>query len=1130
MAGHERKPAPDQAQRDAAIGERARNVLIDAGAGTGKTTILVERLVEMVAPATGAASIAIRRMAAITFTRKGAGELRLRIRERLLEALAAPGLGAEREIRLREALGDLDTAYVGTIHSFADRLLRLRPVEAELSPAYEIVEDEEDLVRETWEVLLHAVQNNTLAAELAGAVAPDRADEATRTVLLALAAGLRAESHEKEWKTDFGLDALVAGFIRQRDLPPADADAAVFDAAAFRIAADEFIAAAQPVRGGSPGARWIRQTAALLARRRDGDEPTILFHEVRRAIQRLPRNRKKGQGFGGDEIAWKAWKRINEGDTQVPGLFDALRAPLDRWMATRLVRLFPVVVELYEKVKARRQALDQLDLLIKLRDLLVGNREVRREFQTLFDHIFVDEFQDTDPLQAEIVLFLCEREPVAARWDEVMLRDGALTLVGDPKQSVYRFRRADVAMYNRVREVVGRSAHLPVTLSANFRSAPSLIEWVNDRFDTILGLSPDGRPFDRATGTVFHQRLAPGREGASSRPVHVLPVEFPDARKHKTDEYRDLEGEALARYLRWLVEASDVRIEDPLDRSSRRVQYGDIAILAVSTWRLSLLFPWLDAEGIPYASRGGTLFLEDPLSRQFLLGLRALADRDDGVAEAALLRPPFFALDPADLLRERAAAAGRLTEDEAVGRVREVREFVRALRQRRLDRPPGTIARDLLDCTAFARTIALGPNGAQRLSRLRELCLVLEQTAAEEGLDYDATTARLRAWVTNPIQLDPPHPVGSEAVQVLTVHQAKGLEFPVVVIWDGRGQWDTRLPDEPWRMERDGRGWTMALDGLTWEEPIGLALRQTERTYLNAERRRVIYVAATRARDLLVLPRTGSQKAGKIVCADLLSGADPAMMVELETYRRGVGAAWANEISTPERPAPADGGQVEREVTERWGTMAAESARPRFKPVSVSGEARAAVTRDEAEGESDPAARKPREGRFGHLFGSTVHQAIGLLLHDPSLPPAEAVRAVAARVGLTERLEEAAADVVRAWQALQAEGLARPLGADLQVEYPIAGPWDHGTLLMGYADLVGATADRVDVLDFKTDVPPVSGGEDTYPEYASQVRLYGRLLQATRVVGARRLRCGLLFSADGAIRWVEEGREPRSTG
>jgi ATP-dependent helicase/nuclease subunit A len=545
------------------------------------------------------------------------------------------------------------------------------------------------------------------------------------------------------------------------------------------------------------------------------------------------------------------------------------------------------------------------------------------------------------------------------------------------------------------------------------------------------------------------------------------------------------------------------------------VQYGDVAVLAVSTWNLPLLFEHLDAEGVPYASRGGRLFLADPLSRQFLLGLRALADRGDGVAEAALLRPPFFALGLADLLRERAAAAGRVPEDEAVRRVREAKTLIGELRRRRLDRPPGATARDLLDRTAFARAVALGPNGAQRLARLRELCLVLEQTAAAEGFDYDGATARLREWVTDPVQLDPPHPVGAEAIQALTVHQAKGLEFPVVVLWDGRGEWDLRLAPEPWRMERDGRGWTMSLDGLAWEEPAGVELTQTEREYQRAERRRVIYVAATRARDLLVIPKTGVPKLGKMVCADLLGGGEAESVRVLETYVSGVGAGWGRQVSTPERRISGDATAAFTEIADRWEAAARESARPRFKPVAVS-EARATLT--EREPVEEPARRKPREGRFGHVFGSAVHQAIGLLLHDPAIGPAEAVRRAAALVGLTEHLDEAVADVGRAWQALQAEGLARRPGPDLQLEYPVAAPGPDGTLLMGYVDLVAGSADRLDVLDFKTDAPSDGPVEVTYAEYVSQVRLYGHLFQDVR--GARPLRLGLLFTGDGRIRWV----------
>jgi ATP-dependent helicase/nuclease subunit A len=731
----------------------------------------------------------------------------------------------------------------------------------------------------------------------------------------------------------------------------------------------------------------------------------------------------------------------------------------------------------------------------------------------------VDEFQDTDPLQAEIVLYLCEREPVADRWEDVVLRQGALTLVGDPKQSIYRFRRADVATYDRVRRVVARQAPLAVTLSANFRSVRPLIDWLNDRFDRVLGRSADGRPFDPATGSVFQQPLDKGRERAAGPAVHVLPFGFVDAARHKADEYRKLEGQVLARYLRWLVTASGVRIEDPLDRRSRPVRYGDIAVLAVSTWNLPLLFPWLDAEGIPYTSRGGTLFLQDPLHRQFLLGLRALADPDDGVAEAALLRPQFFAVDPADLVRERAAPAdGPEADDESVRRVRDARGLVRELRRQRFARPPGATARDLLDRTAFARATALGPNGVQRLMRLRELCVLLEQIAAGEGLDYDAVTARMRDWVTAPIPLDPPHPVGTEAVQVLTVHQAKGLEFPVVVFWDGRLAWDARLDHGAWRMERDGRGWVMNLNGLGWEEPSGLDLKKTERAYLDAERRRVVYVAATRARELLVVPRAGDVDPSKLVCGALTAAADAALVREMEVYRGGLEPAWARAGAAPASPGRGDGAEVEREVGRHWAPAAGEAARARFRPASVSGEAHVIPLPDTAEGIALP-VRKPREGRFGSVFGETVHRSIGMVLSTPDLGMAEAVRRAAARTGLEEHLEDAAADVGRAMEALRAEGLAGAPGPDLQIEYPVAGHWQGELLIAGYIDLVGAKAGHIDLIDFKTDAPPEGPVEETYPEYVSQIRLYGRLLAATGITGEQP-RCGLLFTADGAIRWT----------
>jgi ATP-dependent helicase/nuclease subunit A len=514
------------------------------------------------------------------------------------------------------------------------------------------------------------------------------------------------------------------------------------------------------------------------------------------------------------------------------------------------------------------------------------------------------------------------------------------------------------------------------------------------------------------------------------------------------------------------------------------------------------------------------MFLEDPLHRQFLLGLRALADRDDGVAEAALLRPPFFAVDIADLLLEKASRNNQSTsDDERVNRARAARELVRELRQRRFDRSPGTTARELLDRTAFARAVALGPNGAQRLARLREVCHVFEKIAADERLDYDAASARVREWIDNPIQLDPPHPVGSEAVQVLTVHQAKGLEFPVVAIWDGRGQWNARLQASPWRMERDGRGWMINLDKLTWEEPSRLGIREAEQQYLDAERRRVAYVAATRARDLLIIPKAGSVPPGRFICGDFLADVPPGLIQTIDAYVPGAEPAWSGQLKAVERKEPADGTELEKRVAEQWKKVSVDAARPRFCPASVSALARVSP-REESEDAVEALVLKDREGRYGGLFGSTVHHAIGVMLRTSGTSMQRAVECAAKLYGLTEHLEEAAADVTRGLEALKAAGLARSPGADLQLEYPVAGAWSDGQLASGFIDLVAVEDGQVEVIDFKTDSPPPGPVEQTYPKYAAQVRIYGKLLEAAGVLKDRHLRCGLLFTADGNIRWI----------
>lgn len=1051
----------DLEDRFRAIRERDRNVLVVASAGTGKTRLVVDRLVELVAPTDGSAPLEIERIAAITFTRKAAGELRVRTRQRLLEEIATDH--GPRAALLSRALGGVDTAQIGTIHGFADRLLRMWPAQARLDPLYTLDENSASLSRECFEVLVHAAETGALAGFVGGTAAEPYVDEAIATVADLQRAGLRLRSLETEHWTYHGLEGLVLGFVLQRDVDVPQPAAGEFDRAGYIRAAAALGAATSQVSTGTLGGRWLADTASLVHSFVDEPDPATIFREVVERLERGPRGRasespRRAREFGGDRVAWEAWKRF---DTT---LRDEVLRPLRGWLATKLVRLRPVVLAVYERVKARRRVVDHLDLLLRLRDLLRDDRAIRRACQTQFDHIFVDEFQDTDPLQAEIVLFLCERGVEAQRWHDIELAPGKLTIVGDPKQSIYRFRRADLATYESVVELVRRSPHVCIRLTSSFRSAPSLVGWINERFADLLGPA--------------YLALSPARPALDTPTVHAVAIEPPE--DNTAAACRAQEAAVIARYVRWLVEVSGTTIVDPATGLPRAIRYGDIGVLAINTTNLPLLFAGFDDNAVPYASRGGALFLRDHVHRQFLLGLCALADRDDGVALAALLRPPFFAVDLGDLARRTAAD-------------QEARAIVAELRRSRFARSPGETARGLLEQTGFGRTVALGQNGRQRLASLRELCFQIEARALSEHLDFDGTMQRLHAWIEHPPVLDRPHPVGGDAVHVMTVHQAKGLEFPAVLLWDARAAWADRASFDPWMADRDGGAWALRLDMLKWEEPAGHDLVGREREMRDEERKRLVYVAATRARDLLVIPKVGAPDA-RWICGRLLEEASPAIL-EHELHARASPARWYRETTPPSAQAVRPSTTRDLEVRAAWVEHAREAAQDWLRPAAFTD---AAV----------PSWAWGRSGRFGILFGETVHLAIGHALRGRQDPVARAARTT----GLRAHQREATVDVARAIVTLSALGIRERF----ELEYAVSWIAPDGRLVSGYIDLIALVDGQTVLLDFKTDTPPAPG--EALPErYIAQVRGYAEAIEGA--VGTK-ARVGLLYTADGVVRWL----------
>ncbi|HUI26291.1 MAG TPA: 3'-5' exonuclease, partial [Candidatus Kryptonia bacterium] len=554
---------------------------------------------------------------------------------------------------------------------------------------------------------------------------------------------------------------------------------------------------------------------------------------------------------------------------------------------------------------------------------------------------------------------------------------------------------------------------------------------------------------------------------------------------------------------------------DPDSEQLRPLRPGDIAVLACVTTNLPLLLSEFDALGIEYSARGGALFLSHPIVRQYLLGLRALADRDDGVARAALLRPPFFALDLADVL-----AKSDLETDDSRARERfaAAEACVRGLRARRWQQSPGATARDLIERTALGRAVVTGRNGRQTLAALYEIAWELDRRAAVDALDYDQVTALVRAWADSPVFLDAPESLGDDAVRVLSIHQAKGLEFPVVILWDGFQTLSDR-GGGLWRVARDGTGWALSLGALAVEHPLGGQLLEREKQFGESERRRMYYVAATRARDLLVLP-TPKTKSDQLAYATKALAADVAP----ELVRRF--KPFDPSMPPPDRSRPtlpsgveADDDlqtQLDERVAER-AQQSATAAQPVAVPIAVTTLAKSDGGADEApEAERE---RKSAGSRYGAEFGTVVHRALELVLSGAQAVVSAAVAVAATEAGADQH-PEALADVERALATLRTAGLMSENGWRLSCEHPVYDT-QPGALLIGLIDLLAISDQEVVVIDFKSDQPRDGDVAAVYPQYAEQLRLYGAALEHSNRIGSRIVRLGLLLTATGQLRWLD---------
>ncbi|HXJ81636.1 MAG TPA: UvrD-helicase domain-containing protein [Candidatus Methylomirabilis sp.] len=846
----------DQAARDRIRASLDESMVVEAAAGTGKTSELVARLVEVFAEGRGTAQTVV----AVTFTEKAAGELKLRLRAELEKARQSAGQGSSRRLRLDEAVARLEEARVSTIHGFCNDLLHERPVEGLVDPRFQVLAEPEA------EALYRRAFDRWVEGQL------ERPPEGLRRALRRRAAFDDGDPVERirragwtlaEWR-DFRAPWRREAFAREASI-----DRLIERLHAF---ADLMKTCINPADGFYADTWLARRISAdvrvsepLMAR--DHDQLERDHDQLEAALVDLARHRQWRRPRKPNDRNYRGATRdaVMAAHAALCDDLDDFARRADADLAALLQQELFATVDEYEALKARAGSLDFLDLLVRTRDLVRDRADVREDLQRRFSHIFVDEFQDTDPLQAEILLLLSSADAAVARWRDVTPARGKLFVVGDPKQSIYRFRRADVGIYQEVKRLLHERGAAVLDLTSSFRAVPSVQRFLNVAFAPRL-------VEDHATLQAGYVPLAPYRAERPGQPsVVALPVPSPYGRWGLTKTAIDASlPDATAAFVRWLLEESGWRVTErdkPGEELSVAARHVCLLFRRFTQWGADITQPYveaLEARGIAHMLVGGKSFRLREEVETLRTALTAIEWPDDELAVYGTLRGPLFAVGDEALLeyrerlgrlhpfRVREPAAGEaLTAHLAA--VVDGLKLLGDLHRRRNYRPVEDTVAALLTATRAHAAFILRPSGERALANVFRIAELARTFEASGGVSFRGFVEQLAEEGAGETAEAPVVEEGSEGVRIMTVHRAKGLEFPVVILADITANLAAQNPGRHIDSERG----LCAVRLAGWSPWDLLDHEDEEMARDRAEGVRIAYVAATRARDLLVVPAVG---------------------------------------------------------------------------------------------------------------------------------------------------------------------------------------------------------------------------------------------------------------------------------
>jgi ATP-dependent exoDNAse (exonuclease V) beta subunit len=850
----------DQPARERIVNDLDTTLVIEAAAGTGKTTALVSRIVSVIA--SGRATLD--RIVAVTFTEKAAGELKLRLREEIERGRTNPRETPARRELLQASLPKLEEARIGTIHSFCADLLSEKPVEAGIDPRFVVAPPDtaQGLVNRAFDSWFeeelaapHPGVRRILRRRRFDGDGPRRNEgSGPRRMLLEVVRKL------VEWR-DFDAPWRYREFDRDREIDGLLADLKTLGDLHTCGKPDDWL-----TRAMDEFDRFVYEMNRLEAVRggRDYDALEAELLKLLTPRQNIWTWRGYGPLYGARDGEPIKREDVLARREQVHQRLEHFRDAAGAQLAPMLRdELWPVVAR-YNELKQRAGQLDFMDLLLMARDLVRDNPVVRAELQSRFTHIFIDEFQDTDPLQVEILLLLAADDPGHSDWRAVRPIAGKLFIVGDPKQSIYRFRRADVALYQRVKhQLLERGAQLEY-LTASFRPNADLAEFANAAFAPLMSES--------ATQAAYAP-LNALRPATPEQPAIVaLPVPAPYGDYGRIVKWKIDESlpRAVAGFIAWLIRESGWTItqrggaDHPVPIQARHVC---ILFRRFEAWGDDMSRGYmraLEARRVPHVLLGGRSFHEREEVETLRNALMAIERPDDELAVFATLHGPIFALPDAALLTFR-ETVGSLhpfrqitkTLDSDLQEVAQALTVLRELHRGRNRRPVADTIQQFLARTRAHAGFAVWPTGEQALANIMRVLDKARRYEARGGISFRGFVDLLEAEADSAEGADAKVvEEGTDGVRMMTVHSAKGLEFPVVILADLTCK-ETGAAQRYIDPER--RLCAMSVAGCLPDEL--LERREEEERRDHEESVRLLYVAATRARDLLVVPVVGDRSA-----------------------------------------------------------------------------------------------------------------------------------------------------------------------------------------------------------------------------------------------------------------------------